>query len=257
MIESLKPVSAVPVPCKVCGNEAMLYGVVDFHKCCVEKRGVQLPLSGIPIYYSRCATCGFLFTDAFDCWSDDQFKAHIYNDGYSTVDPDYKSARPRSGADTVVRLFGKHRAELRVLDFGGGNDAFCNALRLNGFPVAVTYDPMTPEYAYRPDGKFELVTCFETLEHMTDPSTGIAHIVVCLAEPGLALFSTLVQPADFNKLGLNWWYVGPRNGHISIFSRKALELAWRRHSCKLASFNECLHVAFRALPSFAAHLIKK
>jgi 2-polyprenyl-6-hydroxyphenyl methylase/3-demethylubiquinone-9 3-methyltransferase len=257
MIDTLNPVSAAPIPCKICGNEAMLYGVVDFHKCCEELRGIRLPLSGIPIYYRRCATCDFLFTDAFDCWSNDQFKAHIYNEGYSTVDPDYQSVRPRANADTVLRLFGKHRAELRVLDFGGGNDAFCNTLRLNGFPVAITYDPMTSEYAHRPDGKFELVTCFETLEHMTAPAIGIALMVESLAEQGLVLFSTLVQPEDFNNLGLNWWYVGPRNGHISIFSLRALELVWRRQAYKLASFNKNLHIAFRVLPSFAAHLIKK
>jgi 2-polyprenyl-6-hydroxyphenyl methylase/3-demethylubiquinone-9 3-methyltransferase len=235
----------------------MLFGVVDFHKSCAEARGVRLPLSGVPIYYRRCATCGFLFTDAFDCWNDDQFKARIYNEGYITVDPDYQSMRPRSNADMVVRLLGEHRAKVRVLDFGGGNDAFCNALRLRGFPFAVTYDPMTPEHAHRPDGKFELVTCFETLEHMTDPAAGIALIVEYLAEPGLVLFSTLVQPTNFNQLGLNWWYVGPRNGHISIFSQQALALAWRRHACEVRSYNDDLHVAFRVVPPFATHLIKK
>ena len=257
MIDNLKPVSAEPIPCRICDNAATLYGVVDFHKCCAEQRGVRLPLSGIPIYYRRCASCGFLFTDAFDFWSADQFKANIYNNGYITVDPDFESVRPRSNANLVVNLLGKQRAELRVLDFGGGNDAFCSALRSSGFPVAVTYDPMSPDYARRPVGKFELVTCFETLEHMPDPAAGIALIDQCLEEPGLIIFSTLVQPTAFNSLGLSWWYVGPRNGHISIFRRQALELVWRRHGLRVASFNDNLHVAFRTMPSFAAHLIRQ
>ena len=102
----------------------------------------------------------FLFTDAFDQWSDEQFKAHIYNDLYYLVDPEYVSKRPISNAEVVVRLWGQRKAQTRVLDYGGGNDVFCGALRANGFPVAVTYDPMMPEYSSRPSSKFDLVSTF-------------------------------------------------------------------------------------------------
>jgi SAM-dependent methyltransferase len=256
MIDSLKPVSAAPQPCKICGGAAALWGVVDFHKSCEEANGVRLPPLGVPIYYRRCASCGFLFTDAFDDWNYDQFKRHIYNDGYLSVDPGYQNSRPRSNADMVARLWGQYKANLRVLDYGGGNDVLCTALRADGFPLAVTHDPMVPEHARRPQGTFDLVTCFETLEHMPDPAAGIGRILEYLAEPGLVLFSTLVQPADFNNFGLQWWYVAPRNGHVSIFSRKALAIAWGRHGCKTASFNDDLHLAFRTLPFFATHLVK-
>jgi hypothetical protein len=255
MIDSLKPVSAAPIPCKICGGAAALYGVVDFHKSCAEAQGRRLPLSGVPIYYRRCATCEFVFTDAFDGWSDEQFKAHIYNDDYLAVDPDYESSRPRSNADVVAQLWGPYRDETRVLDYGGGNDVFCTALRANGF-VAVTYDPMTPQHARRPDGKFDLVTCFETLEHLPDPVAGIASLLEYVAEPGIVFFTTLTQPADFNSHGLNWWYVGPRNGHISVFSRQALTRAFARHGYKVASHSDILHFAFHTLPPFLAHLNK-
>ncbi len=254
---ALKAVSAAPLPCKICGGKAALYGVVDFHKCCEELRGFRLPLSGVPIYYRRCTACDFLFTDAFDDWSDDQFKAHIYNDDYGTIDPDYHTARPHANADLVGRLWAEHKSETRVLDFGGGNDVFCTALRTNGFPAAVTYDPMVTAHARRPNGKFDLVTCFETLEHLPDPAAGVALILECVAEPGLIFYSTLVQPADFNNYGLGWWYVGPRNGHVSIFSKQALAAAWGRHGYKTVSFNAGTHLAFRTLPSFLAHLQSK
>jgi SAM-dependent methyltransferase len=143
-----------------------------------------------------------------------------------------------------------------VLDYGGGNDVFCATLRASGFPVAVTYDPMVPEYARRPDGKFDLVTCFETLEHLPDPTAGIAQIIEYAADPGLVLFTTLLLPADFDKQRLNWWYIGPRNGHISIFSKQALTAAWQRYGYKVASFNDNNHFAFRTLPPFLAHLEK-
>jgi 2-polyprenyl-6-hydroxyphenyl methylase/3-demethylubiquinone-9 3-methyltransferase len=251
---ALRPVSPEPVPCKICDAPAGLYGVVDFHKSCEERRGLRLPLAGVPVYYRHCTACGFLFTDAFDDWSTDDFKAHIYNDGYHAVDPDYETARPSSNVDLVAGLWGAYKADLKVLDFGGGNDVLCAGLRTRGFPVAVTYDPMVPAHAQRPDGKFDLVTCFETFEHLPDPAAGIARILECVAEPGLIFYSTLTLPSDFEQHGLAWWYVGPRNGHISLFTRKALAMAWGRRGYKSVSFSENAHLAFRTLPPFLSQL---
>ena len=139
-------------------------------------------------------------------------------------------------------------AQTRVLDYGGGNDAFCAALRADGFPVAVSYDPMVPAHARPPQGKFEVMTCFETLEHLPDPVGGIALLAECVAEPGLAHISTFAQPADFPTIAR------PPNGHISIFSRKALALAFGRHGYKTVSLSDNLHFAFRTLPTFADQL---
>ena len=243
---ALKPITTAPLSCKICDSAAELYGVVDFHKTC--NVGYRVPVSGVPIYYRRCAACGFLFTDAFDDWDEDQFKAHIYNDGYLAFDPDYQTARPAGNAGVVAQIWSPRKDEIRVLDFGGGNDAFCCALRAGGFPVAVTYDPMVPEHASRPERKFNLVTCFETLEHLPDPVAGLAKIIECVAEPGVIFYSTLTQPADFDNHGLSWWYVGPRNGHISIFTKQALAAAWGRHGYNNVSLNDGIHVAYRTLP---------
>jgi 2-polyprenyl-6-hydroxyphenyl methylase/3-demethylubiquinone-9 3-methyltransferase len=220
--------------------------VVDFHKTC--NVSYRPPVAGVPIYYRRCGACGFLFTDAFDDWDEHQFKTHIYNNGYLAADPDYQTARPIENAGVVAQIWSPLKAEIRVLDFGGGNDAFCTALRSSGFRMAVTYDPMVPEHASRPEGKFDLVTCFETLEHLPDPVAGVAKIIEFVAEPGMIFYSTLTQPADFDNHGLSWWYVGPRNGHISIFTKQALTAAWARHGYNNISLSDGAHVAFRTLP---------
>jgi hypothetical protein len=251
MIDSVRPATTAPLPCKICGGMSTLFGVLDFNNCCLEHQGIREPLSGVPIYYRRCGNCGFLFTDALDDWSEAQFKSNIYNDKYLTFDPDYQSSRPLGNAQMVMQLWGQHRAKLRVLDFGGGNDVFSAALRAGGFAEAVTYDPMVAEYARRPEGKFDVVTCFETLEHLPDPLAAVAHILEFLAEPGLVCFTTLLQPADLINQGLNWWYAAPRNGHISLFSRDALALTWSRHGYKLMSSKDHLHFAYRTLPPYA------
>lgn len=252
---SLKPVTAEVMPCKICQQPSALFGFVDFNRNCQIPDAVKLPPMGTPVHYRRCSACGFLFTDAFDNWSQNDFRTHIYNAGYLAVDPGYLEERPRSNAALVKHLFGTHKEALRVLDYGGGNDVLCSELRASGFAVATTFDPFVPEYAKPPAGKFDLVTCFETLEHMPDPLAGIGAIVANLADPGLVLFSTLLQPPNFDKLAMNWWYVGPRNGHISMFSRAALIKAWRSYGCKTGSFDNNLHVAFRTVPEYARRLI--
>jgi methyltransferase family protein len=244
----LRPVSTEPLSCKICDGPASLYGVVDLHRGCETPHAARVPLSGVPIYYRRCATCGFLFTDAFDDWSEDEFKRHIYNDGYHAFDPDYETVRPSTNAQVVSQLWADHKARMRVLDFGGGNDVFCTALRANGFREAVTYDPMVPEHAKRPEGKFHLVTCFETLEHVPDPVASITKIIECVAEPGAIFYSTLTQPDDFQNYGVSWWYVGPRNGHISIFTKQALAMAWGRCGFKTLALSDGTHLAYRTLP---------
>ncbi len=255
MMTKLKRVNVAPTPCKICGGQSGLFGVVDFAKCCEEARGKRLPLSGTPVYYRRCQVCEFLFTDAFDNWSEADFKVNIYNAEYIDVDPDYKEVRPNNTASMVQQLFGASMAGLRILDYGGGDGALCTKLRDAGVLDVQTFDPFVADFARRPAGKFDLITCIETLEHMPDPMAGIASILSSMKDAGLVLFSTLLQPSDFATHGANWWYVGPRNGHVSIFSRNALERAWQHYGCQTMSFNENVHVAFRTLPEFARHLV--
>jgi hypothetical protein len=250
LMHSLKPNSSDVCGCKICGGKALLYGVVDFHRACAIPNGIRLPLSGVPIYYRRCQDCGFLYTDAFDDWDATQFKTHIYNDEYRLFDPEYEIERPRLNAGFIAQHWGALKEQTRILDYGGGNGTLSAMLRENGFQTALTYDPMVPSFSCQPEGKYDLVTSFETLEHVPDPVGSVADILKYSAEPGLVIFSTLVQPADFDQQRLNWWYIGPRNGHISLFSKQALAMVWNRFGYKLASLNDNVHVAFRTLPPF-------
>jgi 2-polyprenyl-6-hydroxyphenyl methylase/3-demethylubiquinone-9 3-methyltransferase len=243
----------MPVPCKICGVPAPPVGKVDFSKSCEARHGLLLPPADWQVTYHRCPECGFLFTPAFDGWSIDRFITEIYNDQYILVDPDYAAVRPDVCAKIVVQLFGGSDPRPGVLDYGGGEGRLADHLTSAGF-AATTYDPMVPAHAALPEARFDLVTCFETLEHVPDPLDTLTRIAARVRDPGLVLFSTALQPEDFAAEGLGWWYVAPRNGHISIFSAAALHLAWRHLGFRVAHFSSNLHLAWRTLPDFARHM---
>jgi 2-polyprenyl-6-hydroxyphenyl methylase/3-demethylubiquinone-9 3-methyltransferase len=250
-----QPVCPTQATCKCCGAIASLFGVVDFHKNCEIVRRKVLDVSGIPIYYYRCPACQFLFTTAFDHFTQESFARYVYNEEYALVDPDYQDARPRGNADMVCRLFAASRPR-RVLDYGGGNGLLAELLRAAGFAQADTYDPFVPRFATRPLERYDSVVSFEVAEHATDPARTFAEMNDLVANPGLILFSTLLQPANLEEQGLNWWYAGPRNGHVSLYTRASLEALARPLGLTLGSFNDGLHVLFRALPDFARGIMR-
>ncbi|MEO7965962.1 MAG: class I SAM-dependent methyltransferase, partial [Gemmatimonadaceae bacterium] len=109
----------------------------------------------------------------------------------------------------------------------------------------------------RPARRFDIVTAFEVLEHSTTPEATLRDMRWFMADDGLMIFSTLLQPQDVTLRPLDWWYVAPRNGHVSLFSCAALDALMRKLGLKWASFNDNTHVAFRRrLPRFAAHFSK-
>jgi hypothetical protein len=250
----IRPPEAGPKPCKVCRGDADLFGVQDFSRSCEEARGVFLPPSGVAVAYRRCGRCGLLFSDAFDDWSQEDFAAHIYNEAYGQVDPDFEVERPVANAGVIARSFAAVKDELSILDYGGGNGRFAEELRKAGFPLAATYDRFHPAHSERPAGRFKLVTCFETLEHMPDPAAGAADIASFLAPEALLIVSTLVQPEDIEQQRMNWWYIGPRNGHITLFTHPALAILFARLGLRLLRSVGPMHLFCRRPPEFAKHL---
>ena len=107
-----------------------------------------------------------------------------------------------------------------MLDYGSGSGAFAERMAAHGFANITNYDPFSSPA--RPDGKFSLITCFEVIEHTVSPAVCINDMAAFLAPGGCIVFSQPLQPADIEVLRGSWWYIGPRNGHASIFTADAL-----------------------------------
>jgi SAM-dependent methyltransferase len=231
------------LPCKICGATTENIGSVDFNKSCEEIMGTVLPRTGIQISYSACPDCGFMFTGDFDTWSKEDLRQHLYNDDYWLADPDYVKQRPNAYERWLRQLL-TPEIHGHLLDYGGGNGSLSAKLRRHGF-TPETYDPFNPEFSQRPSGKYDVITCFETLEHVMDPKSVLRDITSLLFEDGIIIFITMLRRIGTTDDGLGWWYVGPRNGHVSFFTAETLTLAWGELGYKFSSANPSTHIAWK------------
>jgi hypothetical protein len=247
MLKALNSIKA-ETACKVCGGRAALFGVVDFNKSCLENQDVFLPLLGVPVYYHRCESCGLLFSVAFDDWAAADFRTHIYNEGYGRADPDYREVRPRQVADMIFNFIRNGR-DLKLLDYGGGEGVTAHLLRERGID-AVSWDLMT-EDSVPQRAHFDVVTCFEVFEHTATPRMTAEDALTFLGGEGVLLFSTLTVE-ELTPRDITSWYIAPRNGHITIYSKKALKTLFAQLGCTVHHFNDNVHMAYKKLPPWLA-----
>ncbi len=208
-------------PCKVCGAAAAPFGEADANRSCEDRDGfAPFPPTGRAIRYEECTACGFVFTTAFDALSDAELGAAIYNADYAKADPEFAEVRPRYLAGAIATALAPFPG-LALLDYGGGAGRMAALLREAGF-AATCYDPYF-DTGSRPEGqRFPLVTAFEVLEHSRDPLATLRD-ALRFAEPDAALLcSTGLRPAG---AGMEWGYIAPRNGHVSLHTAASLDRA--------------------------------
>jgi len=235
------------VPCKVCDGATALFDVVDFAKTC-DATLYPAGLAAVPVYYRRCADCGFIFTDFFDDFTPQQWSAHLYNDDYyRSVDPAYADERPANNARGVDHLLRHVKRHTIGLDYGGGSGRTCAHLRERGYRYD-TFDPfgaraLTPEFA----GRYNFCSAFEVAEHTPDPRGFVAAIVELASKERLAIFigTQLHDGIVSDASRLSWWYAGPRNGHISLYSRRSMQLLAQRFGLDYTPFSGRTHLFTR------------
>jgi hypothetical protein len=225
-VARLKATREHPVAaCKVCGKPAEPFDVVDFKKSCTHSLYPQ-GLAAIPVIYRRCTDCRFISTDFFDDFTAAQWRAHVYNADYATVDPEYDSVRPRGNAREIASFLAGNARGAVGLDYGGGSGMTAALLRENGYAFD-SYDPygsthLTPALA----GRYTLCSAFEVFEHSPDPRGSLRQIVERASPGELTIYigTGIHDGIVTEQTRLSWWYVAPRNGHVSIYSRRSLQI---------------------------------
>jgi 2-polyprenyl-6-hydroxyphenyl methylase/3-demethylubiquinone-9 3-methyltransferase len=232
------------MPCKICRAPADYFDAVDFAKNCCELAGVVLPRTGRTVTYLRCGACGFIFTTYCDAFTPVDFAREIYNDDYARVDPLYRSIRPAANARLLREVLADAwglAAPPRLLDYGAGAGVIAGLL--GDRAVVRSYDPFSAEHAARPEARSEIVFSAEVIEHVTDPLATLGAMRDLLAPGGMILFSTMMAPADVAVVRAAWWYISPRNGHVSIYTHRALEVACAQTALRYTPLSVEWHLA--------------
>lgn len=221
------------IMCKICSSATKYYGKHDLSKGC---NGDILQKTGTIIEYYKCVDCGLIFTVDMDNWSKDDFVHNIYNDEYIVVDPEYVDIRPRHNAEWLHDYIGY--IDGNILDYGGGNGRTAEYMRLKGYTVDV-YDEFSQPV--RPSDKYDIVTAIEVFEHTTKPYDSLEDIISFLKINGEIVFTTFTN--DLLSFGEMHWYISPRNGHVTIHSKKSLKILLSKYGLKLEHIGDHTHIA--------------
>jgi len=224
------------IPCKICQGEASPFDVVDFSKSC-HAAPYPLGLSAIPVMYWQCDRCQFLFTNFFDNFTAEQWQRYVYNDEYAKVDPDYAVDRPHSNARTLRTLLAGQKGSSICLDYGGGNGLTAELMRKDGWAFDC-HDPFG-QTDISPDriGRYNFCSAIEVFEHSPDP-VGSLRAIVEKCSPGqlmILIFTELTDGVVSKQTRLSWWYAAPRNGHVSLYSRKSLRILGTKFGLEFAT----------------------
>jgi hypothetical protein len=97
-----------------------------------------------------------------------------------------------------------------------------------------------------------VVTAFEVVEHTAYPTLLFQDALSFLAPQGVLLFTTAIQN---RKLDRDWWYIAPRNGHISIHSYDSLQRLAAALGATCLSLDDTMHMFYRDPQSAIARQI--
>ncbi|MDE1901395.1 MAG: class I SAM-dependent methyltransferase [Alphaproteobacteria bacterium] len=216
---------AHPTPCcKICGGETF----VSFALPASKKTGHPIPDLPDDCPYFECRSCHFCFSTHLD----NQSHTDIYGEDYwANQDPDWygrvsETMRLVMFANSLAR---RAPDTMDVLDFGCGIGGFVDicrrSLQINAWgtdiiPPKVGGDFFLPQV----DRRFDIIVSCEVIEHLPDPRASFESMRSWLKPGGAIAFQTAQYDPNGEKR--DWWYVGPDNGHISLYARETFDFMY-------------------------------
>jgi SAM-dependent methyltransferase len=217
--------------CKICGASTCNVFSLPSSKL----TGHPIPDGDSDCRYYECTICHFLFCEIHD----DIDHEELYDETYwDTQDPDW-GGRVNQTLRLVLmanNLLGMEPWKLKVLDFGCGMGTFVEAARDQLQLQSWGTDIIKPKFGLEwflpdpPKSEFDIVVSCEVIEHLPRPFEILSQAVASLRPGGVFAFQTAQY--DPAACGRDWWYLGPANGHISLYSREAFDVLAERLGVK-------------------------
>lgn len=212
--------------CNICSHSAVPFAdakILDRHDIC----------------YYQCSYCGFVQTES-PYWLEEAYSDVINDSDIGLVGRNLQLAKLTYSV--IITIFGNNG---KFIDYGGGYGLFVRLMRDKGMRFN-RYDPLCKNLFANPfdadlseKRQYVLATAFEVFEHLTNP---LDEIQKMLQFAPSILFSTLLLPSKQPK-PQEWWYYGLDHGqHVSIYSRKSLEIIGESFGLRLYSNNHSFHL---------------
>lgn len=226
--------------CNICGNITESLGFVPF-----DKNAVNLPIvDNTSIEYVRCTKCYSISCPTMLQWTPEDLNTKIYNEDYLKYDPEYGGTRAYNNSTFLLELFKFKKKQFSHLDYGSGQGDLSTYLLSRGWD-STSYDPYSNNI--KSTNTFDFITAFEVFEHSLNIDSTIKEIKALLNRDGVILFTTLF--AD-KYTTIDWWYILPRNGHISIVSESGMKILAKQNNLFIHSISESIHILSPTRNSF-------
>jgi len=193
-------------------------------------------LNAYNIKYYHCENCDFLQTE------EPYWLTEAYSDSINIQDTGYMRRNIHFSHKLTILLSLFFNKNGKFLDYAGGYGVFVRLMRDIGFDFywddKYTQNLFAKGFEYNFLNKFEVITTFESFEHLVDPIDEIENLLKISKN---IVFSTELLPNPI-PAPKNWWYYGLEHGqHISFYSKKTFLYIAKKYNLNYVNLGS-LHI---------------